>query len=84
MSLEDVKNNCQDCFTRPVRENKEIVSLINEYWDLAKEYDETRDAKKVRQKADEYLYGDDRNLKRALSLMRLAVKILKACNGVTS
>ncbi len=84
MSTEDVKNNCQDCFTLPVNKNKEIVSLIQEYWNLTKEYDETRDAKKVRQKADEYLYGEEKNLKRALSLMRLAVKILKACNGVTS
>ncbi|MHA1245596.1 MAG: hypothetical protein ACTSXA_15030 [Candidatus Heimdallarchaeota archaeon] len=51
---------------------------------MTKEYDEIRDAKKVRQKADEYLYGEEKNLKRALSLMRLAVKILKACNGLTS
>jgi hypothetical protein len=84
MSSEDVKNTCRDCFPQPVNENKEIISLIKEYWDLAKNYDETRDAKKVRQKADEYLYGDEKDLKRALRLMRLAVKILKACNGVTN
>lgn len=84
MSLNDIKKTCQDCFTRPVAENKEIVSLVKEYWNLAKEHDETRDAKKVRQKADEYLYGDSKDLGRALRLMRLAVKILKACNGITS
>ena len=84
MSTEDVKNICQDCFPQEVNENKEIVSLIKEYWHLAKEYNETGDAKKVRLKADEYLYGDDKDLKRALRLMRLAVKILKACNGVAS
>ena len=83
MSLEDVKNKCQDCFPQPVSENKEIGSLMNEYWNLAKEFNETRDAKKVRQKADEYLYGDSKDLGRVLRLMRLAVKILKACNGVT-
>ena len=83
MSTEDVKN-CQSCFTEPEAINKEIVSLISEYWDLAKEYDETRDAKKVRAKADEYLYGESQDFHKALKMMRLAVKILKACNGITN
>ena len=83
MSSDDIKY-CQDCYSEPECVNREIVTLINEYWDLAEEYDETRDAKKVRAKADEYLYGESKDLNRALNLMRLAVKILKACNGLTN
>jgi transcription elongation factor Elf1 len=84
MSVNDVEMNCHSCGVKIKSDHKEISLVINEYWSLAKEYDEIKDAKKVRRKAEEYLYCEPKDLDRALNLMRLAVKILKACNGITN
>lgn len=62
--------------------NNELFELMTEYLKLRNNYEEPIDAKKMRVKAEEYLHEESIDYDRAYNLLKLAMKIMKACNGI--
>ena len=62
--------------------NNELFELLTEYLTLKNNYDEPIDARKMREKAEECLRDDFIDYDRAYNLLKIAIKIMKACNGI--
>ncbi len=62
--------------------NNELFELLKEYLRLKNNFEEPIDAKKMRERAEECLQEDLLDYARAYKLLKLATKILKACNGI--
>ena len=60
----------------------QLFNIMTEYLKLRNEYDEPLDAKKMRLLAEKHLVSKEHDYVRAESLMRTALKIMKACNGL--
>ncbi|MHA1156853.1 MAG: hypothetical protein ACTSQK_12165 [Candidatus Heimdallarchaeota archaeon] len=62
--------------------NNELFELLTEYLKLRYAYDEPLDAKRMRERAEECLREELLDYDRAYKLLKLAMKIMKACNGI--
>ena len=62
--------------------NYELFELLTEYLKLKNNYQEPKDAMKMREKAEECLKHEFMDCDKAYSLMKIAMKIMKACNGL--
>ena len=60
----------------------QISNLYVDYDRLASKYEEISDAKKVREKASQLLDSYPVDYDRVITLMNLAIKIMKSCNAV--
>ena len=60
----------------------ELFELLTEYLTLKNSYDEPKDAQKMREKAEECLQNELMDYDRAYNLLKIALKIMKACNGI--
>ena len=64
------------------KNNNELFVLLTEYLTLRNNYDEPLDARRMRERAEECLREELLDYDRAFRLLRLAMKIMKACNGI--
>ncbi len=64
------------------KNNNELFVLLTEYLTLRNNYDEPLDARRMRERAEECLREELLDYDRAYRLLRLAMKIMKACNGI--
>ncbi|NHJ48315.1 MAG: hypothetical protein FK733_11065 [Asgard group archaeon] len=82
MIVKEFENKLRTTFPVYCSESLEIQRLINEYVDISNSYEETSDSKKMISKAFELLAEGEVELNKIVTLMRLAVKIIKTCNGL--
>lgn len=64
------------------KNNNELFELLTEYIELRNSFEEPVDAKKLRVKAEECLQEESIDYDRACNLLKLAMKIMKTCNGI--
>ncbi|HUT79599.1 MAG TPA: hypothetical protein VMZ29_00235 [Candidatus Bathyarchaeia archaeon] len=82
MSCEDIcKEKCL-AFMANNELTKEFNRLFQEYNRIKIAYEETNDALKMKLKAFEFLEKCSPNYEKAITSMKLAVKIIKSCNGL--
>ena len=82
MSSFEVENKKQVDYLAIFKDSSELYEVMTEYLKLKNEYDEPLDAKRLRSKAEECLRMETCDYPRAFRLMKTALKIMKACNGL--
>ncbi len=82
MAIEDVDEKYQLTFPANSRDSKILSKIVCEYNKLLEDYEEPKDAQKLRLKAYELAEYDSQDITSALKIMRLALKIMKSCNGL--
>lgn len=73
-----LKSTCPLC----CKDRKLLNELLEEYNHIKDSYEETSDSKKMVAKAFQLLSDSDVEISKIVTLMRLAVKIIKSCNGL--
>ncbi|MBN1328811.1 MAG: hypothetical protein JXA54_04995 [Candidatus Heimdallarchaeota archaeon] len=82
MSSKDICEKRYSTFTISNEFTKKFNNLLQEYEKIKRAYQETNDSLKMKFKAFEFLGKSSPDFEKAVKCMRLAVKIIKACNGV--
>lgn len=82
MAIEDVDIKYQLTFPANSKVAKTLSKIIGEYNKLLAEFEEPKDAQKLRLKAYELAEYNSQDITSALKAMRLALKIMKSCNGL--
>lgn len=82
MAIEDVETKYQLTFPANSRDSKTLSKIVSEYNKLLEDFEEPKDAQKLRLKAYELAEYDSQDITTALKTMRLALKIMKSCNGL--
>jgi hypothetical protein len=82
MIVKEFESKLQSTYPFCCRERQELQQLINEYQEICRSYEETSDSKKMIARAYELLADGKTELSKIITLMRLAVKIIKTCNGL--
>jgi hypothetical protein len=82
MAIDDVDIKYQLTFPANSREAKTLSKIVGEYNKLLEDFEEPKDAQKLRLKAYELAEYNSQDIISALKTMRLALKIMKSCNGL--
>lgn len=82
MAIEDIDEKYQLTFPANSRDSKTLSKIVCEYNKLLEEFEEPKDAQKLRLKAYELAEYNSQDISSALKIMRLALKIMKSCNGL--
>ncbi|NHJ32085.1 MAG: hypothetical protein FK732_04415 [Asgard group archaeon] len=82
MAIDDVDAKYQLTFPANSKEAKILSKIVCEYNKLLEDFEEPKDAHKLRLKAYELAEYNSQDITSALKTMRLALKIMKACNGL--
>jgi len=82
MAIEDVEVKYQLTFPANSKEAKNLSKIVGEYNKLLEDFEEPKDAQKLRLKAYELAEYNSQDITSALKTMRLALKIMKSCNGL--
>ncbi|MBK5112071.1 MAG: hypothetical protein KGD59_04155 [Candidatus Heimdallarchaeota archaeon] len=82
MAIEDLDLKYQLTFPANSKEAKTLSKIVSEYNKLLEDFEEPKDAQKLRLKAYELAEYNSQDITTALKTMRLAIKIMKSCNGL--
>lgn len=82
MSYFESENEKQEDYLAIYKDSAELYEIMKEYLKLSSEYEEPLDAKRMRMMAEKCLQTEDCDYQRAFRIMKTALKIMKACNGI--
>jgi len=82
MAIEDIDPKYQLTFPANSMDSKTLSRIVGEYNKLLEDFEEPKDAQKMRLKAYEMAEYNSQDISGALKIMRLALKIMKSCNGL--
>ena len=82
MSINETYSKLRSTFAVCNEHTKELRALFLEYESIQRRYEEPKDAMKMKDKASDLIGSCSPDYKKALQYMRLAVKIMKVCNGI--
>ena len=82
MSLNETYSKLRTTFAVSDEYTKELRVLFLEYESIQRRYEEPKDAMKMKDKAIDLIESCSPDYKKALQYMRLAVKIMRVCNGI--
>ncbi len=82
MAIEDVDPKYHLTFPANSKESRTLSKIVDEYNKLLEDFEEPKDAQKLRLKAYELAEYNSQDITSALKTMKLALKIMKSCNGL--
>ncbi len=82
MSVEEFETKLKSTYPLCWKDRQKLNELIEEYNHIKGSHEETYDSKKMVAKAYQLLIESDVEISKIITLMRLAVKIIKSCNGI--
>ena len=82
MSVKEFEIKLKSTYRLCCKDGKVLYDLLDEYNRVRDSYEETSDSRKMVAKAFQLLSNPEVEISKIITLMRLAVKIIKSCNGL--